>query len=546
MRTHLIGLGVLFLLASTACSAEQFASGDAGGPGDDAGNVPPNNGGSGDDAGSDAGAGSDAALPPGCDETKLPTDDACVVNDAAGVFVSSSMGSATGDGTKAKPLASLDAAIAAAKAAHKRVYACADTYAEQIHLADGVDVFGYFACSSSWAIVQTAHAKVLAPASPAAIATNISDATRVEAVDLVAPDFTDESQSSIALVADHSPALTIKSATIHAGTGGKGDDGTNGVQLSNGSGIDGTNSWADGVCTGNCTLALLADTKSAAGGTNACVGATGHDGGDGGNGGTGGEFQSQFFINGYIWNSTGLNTAVGSPTSPTTETAQGGGLGVGGSTGSPGADGTDGPSGVDFGNLSAAGYVAADGLNGTDGAPGQGGGGSGGANWLAQDYPAGNYAGYYAWGEPGAGGGAGGCPGLAGTAGKGGGASIAVVAVESPLTLDTVVVVTSAGGAGGTAGVAGTPTSGGIGGKPVKHTIGAGNGGAGGKAGVSGNGGGGPSIGIAYQGTAPTELATTVTAGVGGAGVASRVGNDGKTIPASMSGRSANVYAWGL
>src|SRR5258708_24470993 len=73
------------------------------------------------------GDGSDAAVPtieggapppppPGCDITKLPKEDACVLDESAGIFVSASLGSALGDGTRAKPLASIQAGIELAKA----------------------------------------------------------------------------------------------------------------------------------------------------------------------------------------------------------------------------------------------------------------------------------------------------------------------------------------------------------------------------------------------------------------------------------------------
>ncbi len=542
MRTRSV-LGLVTLFASTGCTAVTFST-----PPNN--NSPPQVGGGGGDSGTDASpvstndAGTvDAAPPPNCDLTKLPTEDACVINEAAGVFVSATFGSLAGDGSLAKPISSLAAGIAAAKTAHKRVYACAETYPEAITLQDGVSVFGYFDCTQGWS-VGSAHAKVAPAASPAATASNITTPTRIEAVDVVAPDFSASSQSSIALVVNASPALTITHATIHAGTGGKGDDGASGIQLTDsGTAKNGASSWLDGTCSTLCMSSLFSQP---AGGTNACVGEAGHDGGPGGLGGYPGAYKSQFSYSTYAWVATDQGTTAGFPATPTSSTAQGGSLGNNGSPGAVGGDGANGAPGLSAGLILVSGYTPSDGTAGASGAPGQGGGGAGGYFTLPNDYPASSYVGKNGWAQPGAGGGAGGCPGLAGAIGKGGGASIAIVAVASPFTLDTVSVESSSGGAGGAAGASSVPTAGGLGGKPpsgsgVQSYGGAG--GAGGHAGVSGNGGGGPSLGVAYQGTEPTLLASTIKQGAGGAGVAQRVIN-GQTIAASPNGASQDAYSF--
>ncbi len=537
MRTHL-GLGLAMVLTA-ACSNSVFTSTDDAGNTGDGGNVDPINGG---DASADAGGGKvDAVAPPGCDQSKLPTDDLCVVNDAEGVFVSSSTGSATGDGSRAKPLASLNAAIALANKYSMRVYACAETYAESVAFADGTSVFGYFDCKNGWTANAQSHAKIQSPTSPAATATNITHATRVEAVDIFAPDFTDKSQSSIALIANASPALLIKGATIHAGTGGKGDNGVDGIPLKDSGTKSGGNGTADKVCTGQfCLVSFVAS-----GGSNTCVGESGHDPGAGGAGGSGGVFVS----NGTTW-VVSVPSSDGLPTVATTATNAGGTVGVAPSNGVNGVNGADGESGSSFGSLSASGYVPSDGTSGVAGTPGQGGGGAAGmALYQSDDFnpKTPSYNGKTGYGDYGAGGGAGGCPGLPATIGKGGGASIAVVAVQSPFTLDTVIVQTSNGGAGGAAGNSSAITVGGSGGAKTTNTFVGGSGGNGGYAGVSGNGAGGPSIAIAYQGTSPvTQLATTITLGQGGSGVAAVTdSSNGKTIPASVSGMNLQVYLFG-
>src|SRR5438552_13655818 len=75
--------------------------------------------------------------PPGCHIEKLPSDDPCVLDESAGVFVSTSLGSAAGDGTRTHPFASIQTGIDHAKATKRRVYVCAEAYAESIAIADG-------------------------------------------------------------------------------------------------------------------------------------------------------------------------------------------------------------------------------------------------------------------------------------------------------------------------------------------------------------------------------------------------------------------------
>jgi len=519
----------LGLLVSVACSNEAFD----GAQNDDAGSRDDDN-----DAGHVDGGGTD-----GCDTTKLPTDDVCVINDSVGVFVSSSSGSASGDGTRGHPLASLDSAIALAAKNKMRVYACAETYAEATVFADGVSIFGYFDCQNGWLVTQS-HAKVESPTSPAATASNIASPTRVEAVDLIAPDFTSGSQSSIALLANASPGLTIKNATIHAGNGGKGDDGVAAaVPTDSGSAKNGANANPKHACT---TIFCVANTGGL-GGTNQC------NGNAGGNGGSGGEFTAQEPGPGtYSWVATTPLTSAGLPAAANTQTAQGGGIALAGTNGNAGANGTSGSPGGSIGVISASGYTPADGTAGEDGTSGQGGGGAGGyalqqfndPDLNPETYYLNNGAGTVGWGESGAGGGAGGCAGLAGALGKGGGASIAIIAISSPLVLDTVSVQSSNGGDGGAAGMGSPPTSGGSGGIAYKYTKAAGSGGSGGYPGPSGNGGGGPSIGIASHGGSVQMTASTVNPGSGGNGVAARSFVNMPTIPASPSGLSQASYAF--
>ena len=521
------------------------AIGCGGNAGEPSGNpvVPPDVGGGGD-AGKDTGT----PPPPGCDVTKLPSEDPCVIVESLGVFVSSSAGTAKGDGSRGKPYGSLTSGIAAAKASGKRVYACAETYIETLTFENGVSLFGSLDCANGW-MPGSQRAKLQAPASPAARAHEITLTTRVESVDLYAPDATAPGGSSIALIADMSPGLRFRHVGFHAGNGQKGVDGANGIQLVDSN----TKNGSDGTTAGTCGVNLACHTWHDAqpGGANTCAGESGHDGGPGGNSGSGGTFHAPQMI--FTWTAGVPVASRGLPVSASSSTEVGGVFGS-----SPAVAGTDGTAGVNGksasapGALALVGYAPADGTAGTPGQPGQGGGGGSGVglqqlqNIYGSTYAPGaprfSNTGD-AWGAPGGGGGAGGCPGLPGKLGGGGGASITIVAIASPFILEDVTLQSGAGGAGGAAGIPSSPTSGGAGGVAYDHAQAGMPGGAGGIAGVSGNGGGGPSFVIAAQGAPPQRLATTAKVGSGGAGVALRtIGT--VTIPASSDGASAETYTF--
>lgn len=497
------------------------------------------------------GCGGSSASTPACDGSKSPAEDACVVVEAFGVFVSSGSGSALGDGTRARPLASITSGLSAAKASGKRVYACAETYAETLTLENGVSMFGSLACESGWKPVAR-HATVQAPTSPAAHALGIAAVTRVEGFDLSAPDASGAGDSSIALLAEGSPGLRFRLGTLHAGQGAAGADGNGGIQLAGSpTTMDGSNGTTAGTCSG--LTAVLCDGWHDAqlGGVNTCAGQAGHNPGPGGASGSGGHFMAPQLV--FTWTALTPAWGPGQPASATFATAVGGTYGASSPVaGAAGAAGADGASGGQVGGLSAAGYATADGTVGSAGAPGQGGGGGSGVglqqlqNEFGTVYAPGE-TGFVntadAWGAPGGGGGAGGCPGLPGQAGRGGGASIAVAAVASPFVLDNVVLETSSGGAGGASGVPSAPTPGGAGGASFDHAQPGAGGGAGGMAGVSGNGGGGPSIGVASQGTAPQLLSVTMLIGAGGAGVPLRTVG-GYAIPASSGGASLQGHSF--
>ncbi|MEO7109248.1 MAG: hypothetical protein ABI183_02320, partial [Polyangiaceae bacterium] len=191
MKTSKLFTSVLVLssLTAVACGSSSFSGDDSIGP---SSNVSGN--------GTTA---PDASVPPSCDVTATPAVNACVVNETLGIFVappSADAGTASSeDGTRGHPFSKMQTAIDTAKSQKKRVYACVGNYSEQITLANGVSIFGDLDCNQDWVVV-TKHAVIQAPASPAARADQITTATRVDSLDITAPDATTAGGSSIALV----------------------------------------------------------------------------------------------------------------------------------------------------------------------------------------------------------------------------------------------------------------------------------------------------------------------------------------------------------
>ncbi|MEO8798527.1 MAG: hypothetical protein ABI551_11640, partial [Polyangiaceae bacterium] len=502
-----VSLGVI------ACGSNNF-------PGED-GNVDPNGGTiappNSTTPPADAGV---TTVPPGCDQTQTPSQNACVVIEALGIFVTPpaanaavDAGEGVADGTRARPYTKLQDAIGAAKAQKKRVYACSGDYAEQLTLADGVSMFGGLDCTS-WAPIAT-HVSVKAPASPVVTTNAITTHTRVEAFDFIAPDGTPDAPSSIALVATASNALTLAHSTLHAGKGANGADGVAAVQLANGT-VNGANGLAQYVASSS--LPLCASQPQT---VNTCVGAPGFAGGTGGAGGWGGHWVVSAGGGGFPsvtpyqpprlqqclpGRPCVCGASLGGALTATATTAQGAhpngnpsdpGIARGGDgiAGTVGADGVVGAASISLdGGLH---FFPGDGRPGMNGSPGQGGGGGNG-NAASPS----NLNGQELIGNAGASGGAGGCPGLAGTAGKGGGASIALLVSDSPLTLDTCVLQTSDAGNGGKGALGSSPTYGGAPGINYggNSSTAGGSGGAGGASGWSGSGAGGWSVGIVSHG----------------------------------------------
>lgn len=452
---------------------------------------------------------------PGCDNKLLPTENACVIHESAGIFVRASAPEG-GDGTRLKPLKDLSAAIGAAVSDGRRVYVCAETYEAQLTFGDGVNVFGYFDCSTADWKVTDRRAKIAPKEGVAAVAKGIAKPTRIEALDIEAADGKAPGDSSIGLIAQDSGGLSFLNTRIAAGKGRDGVNGKDAVQLTASADTQGlasrseTNDARDGNSTPYQT--------NRRGGVGTCSGAPGHDAGNGGDGAKSATSDctgttTMFGCSGATVSNPGNCFAgvsiLGLPTAATATTAKGATFTTNAEPGQAGVRGTDGASPP--AQLGIDGFKAGNGTAATDGTPGQGGGG--GASLI--------HAGACSsrkqwWGETGSGGGAGGCPGLAAGPGTGGGSSVAVVSKASAIKFDgRCVIASSSGGNAGRAGAFSTPTPGGLPGSASAGVASGAPGGGGGEAGLSGHGSAGYSIGIAWSGAKP---ASEVTPTVGAAG----------------------------
>lgn len=552
-------LGYFVVAGAVACSGDSAAPAEAepadGGPG--------------------------AALPPdvppvssGCDGKKTPAEDKCVLHESFGVFVSSSKGNDTNDGTRARPYATLGKAVEVAKASARRVYACAETYAEPtVTLLEGVSIFGDITCANAgWAVAPSERAVLAATTNPAARARDIVTETRVEGLMLHAPAGVVAGESSIGLVAANAAGLHFVAGGLVAAAAAAGSDGSDAVQMESPATSTGEASTPPGSCTRSTNGFYDCPTRQAVvGGAGECVAGDvrimTNPGGEGG-WSTVHEHTITYHpppFSGYTHslrrvreglcvlgqpclpsaNQPGLPTVASAVTNQGAQAAYGSGesdlMPTSSSpalAGVPGVAGQDGLNAGDLGALDPAGYLPADGSPGVPGTPGQGGGGGAG---VMPDIstPAGSVVGF-----SGSGGGAGGCPGLAGVAGGGGGASIAVLTSGAAPRFESFVLEAGAGGVGGRGGFGSLGRAGGgagLAGGTQVYNSGA-PGGSGGRGGVSGHGGSGPSFAVAWQGTQPILSAdTTVKVAPPQAGRPSE-SRDTMTIPSGAAGLSETVH----
>jgi hypothetical protein len=405
---------------------------------------------------------------------------------ANAIFVAPN-GDDNNDGSFGKPMATVKAAVTAATAANKDVYAAAGVYdgkpgflgtTGHIGLYGGYDPQTWQRSATNVTTLQ-APGQVVGVAVPGIV------------LQLLTVHGLPGSTTSYGVRAFYNGSVALSRVTVQPAAGADGANGTDASQTPPATAPKGN----QGVGNPNCDPNALKGIFNA--------GATGGSAPGLLSGGTGGDWHKPYPFSGTDGDSDfDLNVLGG----------KGGELAWPGGPGSPGKVGAAGLPG--YADLNAANtlYVPMNGTDAGNGTRGAGGGGGGmGQNTCI----------------PGSGGGAGGRPGEGGKGGKAGGGSIGVFAGAGAhvLVVDSSIIHAADGGKGGNGGLGQPGGEGGDGGDPGVDFYENGQwpgtaGGHGGKGGAGGRGGGaagGASIGVLAIDARETVTANaTITVGKGG------------------------------
>ncbi|WP_437327467.1 hypothetical protein [Sorangium sp. So ce381] len=436
-----------------------------------------------------------------------PTQDASTVTDECAVFASATA-EAGGDGTKAKPYASLGEAVANANG--KRVLACASKpFAESVTIEAGVEVIGGFDCEVGWTWREEARSAIEGLPNQSALTLGEgASGAKVHSFSVRAASATELGRSSIGVaVADIEAELAQVDVTAGDGmAGANGETPEEAPQGGAGAPADVSNACPFVVYGGDPGVTTCDDGETR-GGAGGLGGTTGTDEGNGQKGADGVPLPEpnpdKYGIGGA--GQADANCRRGEDGLP----------GIGGEVGEARSDTQP----------TLAGIVGGDGGSGTPGKRGQGGGGGGGAKAGLFCGPVSNPV--DGPGASGGGGGAGGCGGKGGSGGKAGGSSIGIVSLGTKLVLTDVTVAVGKAGKGGNGAAGQLGGSGGAGAAggtapaaPAIPGCKGGDGGRGGAGGPGAGGRGGHAVGVAYAAvpSATPELKefTAGTAGDGG------------------------------
>ncbi|XYI03129.1 hypothetical protein ACMHYB_26570 [Sorangium sp. So ce1128] len=452
-----------------------------------------------------------SSVDPGPECSGDPTQDANIVTDRCVVFASASAPSG-GDGTKARPYASLAEAIEKA-AGKKPVLACSsEAFEESVTVKTAVDVIGGFDCAADWTWSEQARSAIEGPANRVALTlTENASGARVRSFKIVAADATEPGGSSIAVAVADIEAEFVRVDV----TAGNGMDGTRGETPT--AAQDGANAPDDvsSACVGTVYGGLPGVTTCEDGETSGGVGGLGgkpmEDEGRGQNGNDGtplADPPTEFGLGGTGHGQAGASLECTS-----------------GENGARGASGDAGEAGSGT-TLMLASITGGDGRSGAGGKRGQGGGGGGGAK-AGRFCAAGGGSFTDGVGASGGGGGSGGCGGKGGGGGKAGGSSVGILSLGTKLVLTDVTVAVGTAGNGGMGGDGSPGGSGGMGANGGARVPGSGSiqgctggkGGAGGDGGPGGGGRGGHAVGIAYAAApSPAPALSVVEEGTPGNG----------------------------
>jgi hypothetical protein len=435
--------------------------------------------------------------------------------EADAVFASP-LGDDANPGTKTSPKRGIQAAVVAATAAGKDVYAAAGSYG-RVLAATGVGIYGGYD-AETWARGPAFLTSITG--APEGI---LADGDTGVVLQLLSVHGDNAGSSAYGIRAINGSNLTLQRVTATAGAGATGAAGANGQ-----AGLNGGNGGPPAFAGPYCDWVDTSFPDLGGAGGDSPVGRLGGKGGKQGagtNGGAGGT--------GLFGTPGGSGGASGNPGQP----------GGDGQSGADGAAGAGGNGGTNTTALAGATWIGSNGGFGRFGDAGNGGGGGGGG---------GGQTGIFVLdgtGNPGGGGGGGGGPGWPGDGGGYGGGSFGIYPHNSTVVADSSSVAAGNGGAGGGGGNGGPGGVGGIGAAGDDECLSevgrggrGGNGGNGGIGGAGGGGAGGPSIGIMKVGTSTATLTdSAISAGLAGPGGVLGAGGTAGAVP-SQPGIAAAVY----
>jgi hypothetical protein len=448
----------------------------------------------------------------------VPSENPDALDEKCGVWISHK-GRDGNAGLKDAPVKTLTEALERVWYKGRRIYACAETFDEELLVPAGYSVYGGLDCENGWRwIGDKTKTTLTAPEGVIPLSVEGGDgAAVIEDFHIVARSINparggSAGRSSIAAMVKGLGAI-FRRSLLEAGDAAPGANGREQPESSARPGIAGN----PGILA--CTAAEIAGGVEV---VNDC--GTNDD-------------ESDDSISGYGGGGRiplGTSGDVGSPLGPTNggrgENEFGSGPCTAGGRGDDGIDGDTGAGATGIGWVTLTGYIGASGEDGRPGTTAQGGGGGGGSKGGSGGSALCPVA-VAAGGASGGSGGTGGCGGLGGKGGIGGGSSIALMCLSAGLLFEDTVLKAGNGGDGGngTAGqTGGVGAAGGPGGGLASATAlhpgcRGGAGGNGGNGGHGGGGQGGHSLGIAYLSRLPeTQGATIITgkAGAGGLGAA--------------------------
>jgi hypothetical protein len=164
----------------------------------------------------------------GCDSSQSPSEQACVVAEAYGIFVSPA-GSDRSAGTRSAPLATIGHGMDVAKALGKRVYVCAGSFGESLVVGasrDGVNVYGGLDCAG-WTYGAGNHVVVAPLASGYALALeSLQTGVTLEDLEFDAQSASSLGESSIAAFASQSQNVVLERVTLVAAVAADGSPAT--------------------------------------------------------------------------------------------------------------------------------------------------------------------------------------------------------------------------------------------------------------------------------------------------------------------------------